>query len=105
MPKPKLKTPVKPTPRTRGLAPRPEGKLAPATKARKPKRSLPHWLDAPIAYFRETRAELRKVRWPTWREAWHLTRMVVLVTFLSGIVLGAVDWVFGQLVSLLLLGA
>ncbi len=107
MPKPKLKTPAKPAGTvTKPLPRRAEVKAkAPARAARKPRRSLPAWLEAPITYFRETRAELRKVQWPTWREAWYLTRMVVLVTFLSGAVLGAVDWIFAQLVSLLVLGA
>ncbi len=30
-------------------------------------------------YFRETLGELRKVNWPTPKEAWHLTRIVLLV--------------------------
>ena len=51
--------------------------------------------NAIIRYFRETRVELSKVRWPTRDEAWSLTRIVGLVTLGMSIFLGVMDLFFG----------
>jgi preprotein translocase subunit SecE len=53
-------------------------------------------------YFRETLGELRKVNWPTWPEARHLTQLVLLVMLVVGIFLAGVDYLSGALVNLLL---
>lgn len=45
-------------------------------------------------YFRETIGELRKVSWPTRTEAINLTRIVVIVIVVLGIVLGVLDFIF-----------
>jgi len=45
-------------------------------------------------FFRETRSELRKVSWPTRKEALSLTRIVVIVMVLTAIFLGGVDALF-----------
>jgi preprotein translocase subunit SecE len=51
--------------------------------------------DNPILrYFRETRAELRKVRWPSREEAWSLTKIVLAVTISMAIFLGLLDYLF-----------
>ena len=50
-----------------------------------------------VAYFRSTRAELRKVRWPTLEQGWSMTKIVLLVTFGMAIFLGALDFFFGWL--------
>lgn len=52
-------------------------------------------------WFRETLGELRKVSWPTPREAWRLTLIVVATMFATSISLGLLDWVFSRLVALL----
>ena len=52
-------------------------------------------------YFRETWYELKKVSWPTRREAVNLTLMVVAVTVFLAIVLGLMDWLFKGGLSLL----
>jgi preprotein translocase subunit SecE len=54
-----------------------------------------------IRYLRETRAELRKVTWPTQKEALNLTYIVLGVTFAFAVVLGVLDWVFSQIFQLL----
>ncbi len=54
-----------------------------------------------IRYLRETRAELRKVTWPTRKEAINLTYIVLGVTFAFAVVLGVLDWVFSQIFQLL----
>jgi len=50
--------------------------------------------NAVVRYLRETRAELRKVRWPTRQEAWGLTRIVLGVTVVMAAFLGVLDFVF-----------
>lgn len=55
-----------------------------------------------LQYVRETRAELRKVVWPTREEAINLTGIVVGTLFAMAIFLGAVDYILQRLVSFLL---
>ena len=58
--------------------------------------------DKIVDYYQDTQAELKKVVWPTRREAMRLTLLVVAVTVALAIALGAVDLVFERLVLLLL---
>ena len=51
-----------------------------------------------IKYFNETRAELRKVTWPTRDETRNLTTIIVIVTVAMAIFLGLLDYIF-QLVT------
>jgi preprotein translocase subunit SecE len=51
-------------------------------------------------WWRETVGELHKVSWPTSQEAWHLTRIVIIVIILVGIFLGLVDYALSKLVTL-----
>ena len=53
-------------------------------------------------FFRETIGELRKVSWPTRREALKLTQVVVIVMLITGLILGALDILFTRLFALLL---
>jgi preprotein translocase subunit SecE len=53
-------------------------------------------------WYHETLGELRKVSWPTMKEAWRLTRIVLIVMAAMSAVLGLLDYVFSQLVTLLL---
>ncbi len=64
-------------------------------------------------YLRETRAELRKVHWPTRDEAKNLTGIVLAVTLAMAALLGTLDWLFdmelrgliaGNIVALVVLG-
>jgi preprotein translocase subunit SecE len=50
----------------------------------------------------EVRAELRKVVWPTRREAGNLTALVIAVSVAMGVMLGLVDHAFSELFRLLL---
>ncbi len=52
--------------------------------------------------WRETVGELKKVSWPTPREAWKLTRVVLLVMIFMSVLLGIMDFIFAKLVTLLL---
>jgi preprotein translocase subunit SecE len=54
-----------------------------------------------LKYFKETRAELYKVSWPTRKEAVNLTLIVVAVTLVMAVLLGVLDYTFAQLVGLI----
>lgn len=56
-----------------------------------------------LGFFRDTYSELRKVIWPTRREALYLTTMVILVSLALGAMLGAIDYLFSKLVGRVLL--
>ena len=51
-------------------------------------------------YFRQTRAELRKVTWPTRRETLRLTGIVLAVTAVMAAFLGLVDYLLTLLFAL-----
>ncbi len=53
-------------------------------------------------YMRETRGELRKVTWPTRKEAWRLTWIVLAVTAAFAGFLWAFDALFSNSLRLLL---
>jgi preprotein translocase subunit SecE len=57
-----------------------------------------------VRYLRDTRAELRKVSWPSRQEALSLTRIVLIVTISMAVILGLLDWLFRQELRLLLEG-
>ena len=61
--------------------------------------------NAIVRYFRETRAELRKVHWPTREEAWNLTKVVLAVTISMALLLGLLDYLFDQELSGLISGS
>jgi preprotein translocase subunit SecE len=46
--------------------------------------------NAVVAYLRSTRAELRKVHWPTREQAWNLTKIVFAVTISMALFLGVI---------------
>jgi preprotein translocase subunit SecE len=52
-------------------------------------------------YFSETVGELRKVTWPTRKEATSLTIIVLAVTIGFGLYLGLMDFLFSQFFALL----
>ncbi|MGQ9459136.1 MAG: preprotein translocase subunit SecE [Anaerolineae bacterium] len=53
-----------------------------------------------VRYFKETRAELRKVTWPTRQEALNLTGIVLAVTIFMAALLGLLDFLFAKLFAL-----
>jgi len=57
-----------------------------------------------VRYFKDTRAEIAKVTWPTREEGIRLSGIVLLVTIISSIVLFGVDLLFASIVSLLIRG-
>jgi preprotein translocase subunit SecE len=53
-------------------------------------------------FYKETVGELKKVNWPTRREALNLTGVVLLVTAVMSAFLGLLDFLFSQGFALLL---
>ena len=53
-------------------------------------------------YFRETVGELKKVNWPSRREATNLTVVVLAVTFGMSVVLGLLDYIYTWFFRILL---
>jgi len=52
-------------------------------------------------YFGETIGELRKVTWPTRKEATNLTLIVIAVVVAMGMFLGALDFIYSRFFALL----
>ncbi len=55
-------------------------------------------------FVRETRAELRKVVWPTREQTRNLTVIVMLVSAAVGTFLGVVDFIFKRIFELIIGG-
>jgi preprotein translocase subunit SecE len=55
-----------------------------------------------VRYFRDTRAEIAKVTWPTREQGLRLSGIVLLITAVSTVVLFAIDSLFAYLVGALL---
>lgn len=54
-----------------------------------------------VRLWRETVGELRKVAWPTPKEAWRLTKIVLVVMVVMSALLGIADFIFSQMITLL----
>ena len=55
-----------------------------------------------IKYLKETRAELKKVNWPSRQEATNLTLIILAVTTFMALLLGLLDYIFAKLFELIL---
>lgn len=58
--------------------------------------------NALVKYLKETRAELRKVTWPTREETINLTLIVIAVTVTMAVFLGTLDWLFSRVIGLII---
>lgn len=52
-------------------------------------------------FYRETIGELRKVNWPTTKEALRLTKIVLVVVALMSLLLGLLDFGFSKIIELI----
>lgn len=57
-----------------------------------------------FGFFKNIIAELKKVTWPTTKEAMYLTGLVLLVSVVMGLLLGGIDYVLAWLVNTVFLG-
>jgi preprotein translocase subunit SecE len=55
-----------------------------------------------VRYLKETRAELKKVSWPTRQEALNLTLIVVGFTIFMAALLGLIDYIFAWALGLII---
>lgn len=56
----------------------------------------------PITFVKETRDELKKVKWPTRQDVIRLTFIVILVSLMVGLFLGGLDFLFTSIMDLIL---
>ncbi len=56
----------------------------------------------PFEFIQEVRAETSKVTWPTWKEVWVTTVMVLIMVTLASIFFLLADQIMGRLISLIL---
>lgn len=56
---------------------------------------------SPVQFVREVVAELKKVTWPTRAETMKLTVVVIVLSFIVGAFIGALDITFLKITSLL----
>jgi preprotein translocase subunit SecE len=56
----------------------------------------------PFEFIQEVRTETAKVTWPTWKEVWVTTVMVLIMVTLASIFFLLADQIMGWLISLIL---
>jgi preprotein translocase subunit SecE len=54
----------------------------------------------PFKFLKEVRSELRRVVWPTRQEAIRLTTVVVIVSAMVGVYIGALDYILTRVMAL-----
>jgi len=57
---------------------------------------------SPATFVRETRDELKKVRWPSRSDITRLTSVVIIVSLIVGVFLGTLDYFLTKLTELLI---
>lgn len=55
-----------------------------------------------MQFVSETKAELRKVAWPTKKETTGITGVVVIACAIMGVYLGVVDWLLAEVIKFLI---
>ncbi len=58
----------------------------------------------PVEFIQEVRQEVSKVTWPTWKEVWITTLMVLIMVSVASVFFLITDQVLGYLVRLVLGG-
>lgn len=61
-------------------------------------------LVARLSFFGDILSELKKVVWPSRKEVTNLTVMVIIVCLIVGIILGALDYGFYEVINRFFLG-
>ena len=56
------------------------------------------WVESVVSFFKEVKAEMKKVSWPTSREVWGTTMVTIVATILLAVYLYATDALLGYLV-------
>ena len=53
-------------------------------------------------FFRDQRGETKKIVWPSRKQVINNTAIVIAAVAMFAVIVGAFDWLFGQLIKLLL---
>jgi preprotein translocase subunit SecE len=56
----------------------------------------------PLGFIQEVRQEVSKVTWPTWKEVWITTVMVLIMVALTSVFFLITDQIIGYVVSFIL---
>ena len=56
----------------------------------------------PLTFIQEVRQEVSKVTWPTWKEVWITTAMVLVMVTLTAIFFLFTDMIIGNVVNFVL---
>lgn len=72
------------------------------SKAKSDKKAVRKQQNAISRYISESIGELRKVTWPTRKEATNLTIVVIIVSLSMSAFLGVLDYIYTQIFKLLL---
>ena len=75
-----------------------------AAKAKKPQTAVAPPKKRRFTFFSDIVGELKKVVWPTRQETMRLTLIVIGLCVVMGLILGAVDYGFSELVAKVFLG-
>ena len=75
-----------PVTRPRPSGPRQASDVAARAEAHAPKKAI-----NPVRFFREVQAEMRKITWPTRRETWITTVMVMIMVVITALFFFVVD--------------
>lgn len=59
-------------------------------------------MTSPITFLKETRDELRQVKWPTRTEVIRLTSIVIIISLVVGLYVGGLDLLFTKSMELIL---
>jgi len=57
------------------------------------------WVDTLVNFFKDVRAEMKKVSWPTSQEVWGTTLVTMVATMALAIYLYFADFVLGRLMQ------
>jgi preprotein translocase subunit SecE len=56
----------------------------------------------PVTFVRQAYDELRQVVWPTRKEIFRLTGIVIILSVIMGLYIGGLDWAFTQAIQWLI---
>lgn len=57
---------------------------------------------SPLTFLKETKDELKKVTWPTRNEVTRLTIIVIIVSIITGLYTGGLDYLFTKIMELII---
>jgi len=54
---------------------------------------------SPLSFLKEVRTEIGNVSWPTKKETFRLTKVVIIISMTVGIFIGTLDFIFTNLMT------